>query len=387
MAGQPRTKMDTSEVDRWLGVPLGGGQFREEIHVNDIRRWAQGMANANPLYYDADFAAQSIFGQIVAPQSFTVNCTVGHGAGPAIQGYIEGTHMLFGGDEWWFFGPRIFPGDRFHSERMLFDYVVKETKFAGPTMFSRGDTTYINQRGEVVAKQRSTSIRYYADEAVRRADYTETKNDPEWTDAQLEDIEKQKREYIRSVRDLGHEKRQFVKAGEKLARRPIGPHTIMSFTTEWRAYTFTVWGAAYDEGPSSTDKAGWIPAMDRDLEGAKIDPAAGDGLYKGPSRGHAQPRYARLIGMPRGYGYGATMGAWVLDYLTNWGGEHSFVLHTDVKYRGPALTGDVTFLDGEVSAVNHDDPRGMIATVEVLMSNQKGEVMAKGPAQILLPGI
>ena len=48
-------------------------------------------------------------------------------------------------------------------ERMLFDYKVAETKFAGPTMFSRGDTTYVNQRGEIVCKQRSTSIRYRAD--------------------------------------------------------------------------------------------------------------------------------------------------------------------------------------------------------------------------------
>jgi hypothetical protein len=163
----------------------------------------------------------------------------------------------------------------------------------------------------------------------------------------------------------------------------------MTFTTEWRAYTFTVWGSSYEpgQGESSHEQAGWIPEMARDFEGMKVDPTYCDGLYHGASRGHAQPRYARLIGMPRGYGYGATMGAWVLDYLTNWAGEHGFVIHADVKYRGPALTGDVTFLDGEVSAVNNDDRRGPIATVEVVMSNQKGEVLAKGPAEILLPGI
>ena len=53
-------------------------------------------------------------------------------------------------------------------------------------------------------------------------------------------------------------------------------------------------------------------------------------------------------------------------------------------YRGPALTGDVTFPDGEVTAVDNDDARGPIATVEVGMRNQKGEVLAKGPAQVLL---
>ena len=43
--------LDTSDVDRWVGVPLGGGYLKDPVHVNDIRRWAQGMQNPNPLYY------------------------------------------------------------------------------------------------------------------------------------------------------------------------------------------------------------------------------------------------------------------------------------------------------------------------------------------------
>ena len=36
-------ELDTRDVDRWIGKPLGGAQLKEEIHVNDLRRWAQGM--------------------------------------------------------------------------------------------------------------------------------------------------------------------------------------------------------------------------------------------------------------------------------------------------------------------------------------------------------
>jgi hypothetical protein len=254
-------------------------------------------------------------------------------------------------------------------------------------MFSRGDTTYINQRGEVVAKQRSTSIRYLAEEAVRLAQgYGERLNDPEWSDAQIEEINKQKFDYYRSFLDLGHDKRLFVKVGDKLPTRPIGPHTIMSLTTEWRSYTFTVWGASYNDNLATTQDAGWLPEMSRNSEAAKIDPAEGDGLYKGASRGHVQPRYARLIGMPRAYGYGATMGAWCLDYLENWGGEHGFVLHTDIRYRGPALTGDATYLNGQVIDINYDDPSGQpVAKLAVRMTNQKDEVMAQGTAEVRLP--
>src|SRR5438445_7035034 len=111
---EERALLDTTDVDRQLGKWLGGGQLKEPASVTDIRRWVQGMQYPNPLHYDETYAAKSVFGTIVAPQSFTICCDVGHGATPAIVGAIPGTHMIFGGDEWWFHGPRIHPGDKLH---------------------------------------------------------------------------------------------------------------------------------------------------------------------------------------------------------------------------------------------------------------------------------
>jgi hypothetical protein len=252
-------------------------------------------------------------------------------------------------------------------------------------MFSRGDTTYINQRGEFICKQRSTSIRYRADLARERAQFDQAE-DPTWTLDQIEEIEKLKFDYYHSYLDLGHERRLFVKVGDKLPTRPIGPHTIMSFTTEWRSFAQSIWGAfQWDSGPTGLWNAGWLPEMDRDHEAAKIDPRFGDGLYHGPSRGHVQQQYAQLIGMPRGYGYGASMGAWILDYLANWAGEWGEVVHSDMKYRSPALTGDVSYLNGEVKAIDAGRDGRPQATVEVVMTNQHEAVMATGRAEVLLP--
>ena len=244
----------------------------------------------------------------------------------------------------------------------------------------------MNSRGEIVCKQRSTSIRYLAEEARKRQQFSDDK-DPVWTEKQIEEIENRKFEYYQSFLDLGHDRRLFVKVGDKLPTRPIGPHTVMSFTTEWRAFAMTVWSAFESDGlPSSLHEAGWLPEMSRDLEGAKIDPTLSDGLYHGPSRGHVQQKYAQLIGMPRGYGYGASMGAWILDYLSNWGGEWGDLVHSKMSYRSPALTGDLTLLNGEVTAIAEDAVSGQpVATVNVVMTNQNDEVLASGDATIRLP--
>ncbi|MBK7972549.1 MAG: MaoC family dehydratase N-terminal domain-containing protein [Deltaproteobacteria bacterium] len=384
---------DTSDVDRWVGVPLGGRTLRDPIHVNDVRRWSQGMQNPNPLYFDEDCARDSRFGKLVAPQSFAVCTDDSHGAAPSIQGSIPGSHMLFGGDEWWFFGLRIEPGDRITRDRMLFDYKVRETRFAGPTMFARGDTTYINHRGQVVAKQRSTSIRYLADEAQKRraaaANAAAAAEAPEWSDDELAAIEARKLAYYRTFLDLGHLRRVDVTVGERLPQRVIGPHSIASFTSEWRAFLQNLWGAfRIDPGPTSLRQAGWLTEMDRDVEKAKIDPTQTDGLYHGPSRGHVNDRFAQRIGMPRAYGYGASMGSWILDYLGNWVGEWGDVVHAKLAYKAPALSGDVTLIDATVTALGTDPPTGQpLATLEVVMKNQRDEVMAEGVAEVRLPTV
>ena len=386
--GEDDVVLDTSPVDRWIGIPLGGGQLKDPVAPNDVRRWVQGMQNPNPLHFDEAYAAEpgARFKEMVAPQSFAVATDDSHGAGPAIQGTIPGTHMLFGGDEWWFFGPRIRPGQRISRDRMLFDYKVANTKFAGPTMFSRGDTTYINDAGEIVCKQRSTSIRYLAEEARKRELFSDDE-DPVWTEEQLMEIEERKFEYNKTFLELGHERRLFVKVGDELPQRPIGPHTIASFTTEWRAFQMTIWHAFRQvDGPDSTLDAGWLPEMSRDREGAKVDPTLGDGLYYGPSRGHVQAKYAQLIGLPRGYGYGASMGAWILDYIANWVGEWGDIVHSKMSYRSPAMTGDLTLLDGRVEDISYDDPSGQpVAKVHIVMSNQNEAVLAEGDALVRLP--
>src|SRR5262249_54271797 len=155
-------------------------------------------------------------------------------------------------------------------------------RFAGPTVFSHGETVYTNDRGEKVAKQRCTSIRYLAEEANRRGYWAnKSPREPQWSPEALAEIERKRIAYYRTFRDLGHGKRAAVSAGEALPTRVLGPHTLLTFATEYRSFLMSVWGALEtDARPNSLRQAGWLPEMDKDIELARIDPSQNDGLFK-----------------------------------------------------------------------------------------------------------
>lgn len=382
--------LDCSDIGRYLGKPMQPGRMRDAIANNDIRRWAQGMHYPNRMHYDDDFALEGRYGRLVAPQSFPVATDDGHGAAPACVGRIPDSHLIFGGDEWWFHGPRIFAGDVIRNERVPFDYAVKETKFAGPTCFQRGDNVYYNQQGDKIATQRSTSIRYLAAAAREMGSLNTATEEPVWTKEQIVELEEKKLAYVNTLHELGHGKRWWdeVKLGDALPVRIFGPHSIASFATEWRAYTFTTWGAMHRRTDLNLEELGFTKDMaghENDPVMERQNPELTDGAYYGPSRGHLFPEWARTIGMPRGYGYGASMGAWILDYLAGWAGEWGSVLHCNSAYRGPAFTGDITVMNATVIDKRLDEKGRPIVQLDCKMANQLGTVMATAKAEVELP--
>jgi acyl dehydratase len=380
--------LDCSDIDQHLGKPIDSSPLREPIGNNDIRRWVHAMHYPNLLHYDPAFAAEGRWGKLIAPQSFPIATDDGHGAAPACVGRIPNSHLLFGGDEWWFYDKSVFAGDSITNERIPFDYVVKETKLAGPTCFQRGDNNYYNQHGDPIAKQRSTTIRYLAEAGAANTDMSNSE-DPEWSDEEIAALEERKFAWIRMLHDLGHNKRLWTETniGDLMPERVFGPHTVASLTTEWRAYLVNIWGTM-DLRFNDLEAIGFTREMagyENDPTMQLINPELTDGAYYGPSRGHLFPRWARTIGMPRSYGYGASMGSWITDYLAGWAGEWGMVVHSNCSYRGPAFTGDITIMTGEITDKFVDEQGRTLVQATVKMTNQKGVTLATAKAEIALP--
>ena len=385
-------QLDLSDLDKWIGKPVIFAEMWDPCNATDIRRWVQAMDYPNPMHWNEEFARDSKFGGIIAPQSFTVCMDYGHGCHPSCVGKIPGSHLIFGGEEWWFYGTPIRPGDKLFQNRRFDGYSVADTKFAGPTVFTRGDTVHRNQHGGLVAKERATAIRYLVEEAKKRGMYDKEQRAPKkWTTEELTDIERIRMDWILSNREGVSPHYEQVKVGDRLPQRVIGPHSVVTFALECRAHRQNIWGTWRWNPPAGVhdparEDAGFGENMTYDHEARKIDPREGDGLYHGPSSGHINADKAENIGMGGAYGYGASMNAWFLDYVAYWAGLDSYIWHSKSQFRSPAFEGDVTYLDGEVvDKIDQSPFGGPVVQVKVKQSTQDGDTILSATAEVELP--
>jgi acyl dehydratase len=392
MPDEAPVTMDTSDVDRWVGKPVIFAEMWDPCNATDIRRWVQALDYPNPVHWDEEFARASKFGGIVAPQSFTVNMDYGHGCHPACVGKIPGTHLIFAGEEWWFYGTPVRPGDKLTQQRRFDGYSVTDTGFAGPTMFARGDTAHTNQNGVPIARERATAIRYLVEEANKRGVYGRDKRTPKrWTKAELAEIFALRHAWILSNRAGVSPAFSDVQVGDILPRRVIGPHSVISFANECRAFRQNIWGTWRWNPPEGVhdpakEDAGFGKDMSYDHEASKIDPRMHDGLYHGPSSGHVNQEKAENVGMGGAYGYGASMNAWHLDTIAYWAGHDGYIWHSKTQFRAPAFEGDVTYVACEVIDKLMESAHGRpVVRVQSVMTTQTGEIILKGTADVELP--
>ena len=154
----------TAEIRAWLDVERDIA-VSPPISENDIRKWAIAVywpETPPKLYWDADYASQSRYGGIIAPQEFNPFAwPVARKEAIRLGGPIgkaPGQRVLNGGSEARYETP-MRPGDVIRSGTKLVD-VYEKTGRLGVMMFLINETTWTNQHGDVVKVDRKTSIRY-----------------------------------------------------------------------------------------------------------------------------------------------------------------------------------------------------------------------------------
>lgn len=157
----------TDDMHRAKGV-WGPETVAPPASESDIRKWAIALywPEIPPRqFWDADYARTSRYGGIVAPEEFnpfawTVADRTGNESGGARPGETpkKGGNILNGGQHDYFYR-RIRPGDVIRSRSRLSHWEERSGR-NGLTLYAYNETEWRNQRGELVKRRISTSIRY-----------------------------------------------------------------------------------------------------------------------------------------------------------------------------------------------------------------------------------
>jgi hypothetical protein len=169
----------SDEMRAAVGREFGTPRRSVPISLSDIRKWALAIyyPEVPPrLFWDEEYAAKTSHGGIVAPEEFNPFAWFtedGPNMPSSYEGPVRGsgpeealgiaapdTNFIMNGGIEYVHGARMRPGDVITSGlTKLVEYRERETRM-GLMLFSVSETTWTNQKDEMVRITRGTLLRY-----------------------------------------------------------------------------------------------------------------------------------------------------------------------------------------------------------------------------------
>ena len=364
------TEQGMEDLRRRIGVPVVGTvePWCYEATRDNIRHYAHGIGDDNPLWCDPEYAAQSHYGDIVALPSFLFTTS------RIISGYVgglPGVHAMWSGADWNWHLP-VRRNDTISTEARLKDLIEHETRFAGRAVQQIYHVDFFNQHGDKVADANSWCFRTERDHAREKGTkYKEVRaREPRrYSDEELAEAYKlYAKEQVRGATPRYWED---VAEGEALPVMPKGPMTVTGFIAFAQG-----WGGLYIRA----NKLAW----------KLIDAHPGAGIKNRfgipdvPERVHWEEDFALEVGAPGAYDYGPERCSWLTHQLTNWMGDTGFLRKAHCKVRRHNPEGDMLFIKGTVKRKFVEDGRKLVE-IEQEAHNQDKELSAIGSGIVELP--
>lgn len=339
-----------------------------EATRDNIRHYAHGIGDDNPLWCDPEYAGSSHLGGIVAPPSFLF------ATDRVISGYVgglPGVHAMWAGADWrWHRWVRR--GEEITTEARLVDLVEHETRFAGRAIQQIYHVDFYGSDGDRVADAESWCFRTDRDAAREEGTkYTELKAKPPRRYTQ-EELDRAWRLYAdEEVRGATSRLWDDVAVGDKLPTMAKGPMTVTGFIAFAQG-----WGGLYIRA----NKLAW--------KQVRRHPGLGIrnrfGIPDCPERVHWEADMAALVGAPGVYDYGPERCSWLTHHLTNWMGDDGFLARAHCKIRRHNPEGDMLFIEGTVTGKRVEGGRHLV-DIEQVARNQDGELSVVGGGTVALP--
>ena len=353
-----------------IGVKIGTTiePWCHEATRDNIRHYAHGIGDDNPLWCVPEYAAKTRHGGIVALPSFLFSTS------RIVSGYVgglPGIHAMWSGADWtWHKAVRR--NDEISTDAWLKDVIEHDTRFAGRAVQQIYHVDFFNQNGDLVAEADSWCFRTERDHAREQGTkYQGLKTRPvrRYTDAELADAYKLYAE--EQIRGATPRYWQDVAEGEELPVMLKGPMTVTGFIAYAQG-----WGGLYIRA----NKLAW----------KLVDAHPGTGIKNRfgipdcPERVHWEEEFAHEVGAPGAYDYGPERCSWLTHQLTNWMGDDGFLRRASCKIRRHNPAGDMLFIKGKVKRKYVEDGRHLVE-IEQEARNQDDELSILGSGVVELP--
>ena len=353
-----------------IGVPIEDTlePWCYEATRDNIRHYAHGIGDDNPLWCDPDYAAKTRYGRLVAPPSFIFALN------RVLSGYVgglPGVHAMWAGADLTWHKP-ILLGDRFTTQAWLKDLVEHQTRFSGRAIQQIYHVNFYNQNNELVAEGDSWCFRTERDTARDRGTkYTAVKQS-EPVHYSREELSKIFALYeVEEIRGTTPRYIEDVQVGERLPTMVKGPMTVTGFIAYAQG-----WGGLYIRA----NKLAWKQLQKH--PGLGIPNRFG--IPDVPERVHWEDEFATMVGTPAAYDYGPERTSWMVHHVTNWMSDDGFLRHQHVEIRRHNPVGDTLYLNGEVTRIFRQDGDHCVEIKQTAV-NQNDELSVRGTAIVRLP--
>ncbi len=347
-----------------IGCKLRPEQYLRDASVDSVTIFANGIGDLNPLFRDQEYARWTRFGGLIAHPCFP---WTHHWPGRSYWG-LPGVHGFGVMIDCEFFR-HVRPGDRISIWNRVIDIQEKPSKFSGKMAMQYLESTYINQRDEVLCKALGMTARHERKASRDTNKYKDVKTH-EYSDEEIARIEEQVMSEPSRIR--GGVTRYFeeVNVGDKIdeiARGPLSMSDTMAFVIGSGR------GAAH--GALLRHAAKHPKHYVRNKLGRGVE-------YTGI--GHHRENFAREVGVPGMYDYLPQRACWFATAITNWMGDDAVLKRLRMEARMFNLQGDTTFIGGTVVKKYVKD-RCALVDIEMKGVNQRGELTSPGFATVMLP--
>jgi acyl dehydratase len=358
------------DLRKRIGLKIGATAepWCYEATRDNIRHYAHGIGDDNPLWCDPEYAAKTPYGGIIALPSFLFSTS------RIVSGYVgglPGVHAMWSGADWQWHKP-VKRNDTISTEAYLKDLVEHQTRFAGRAVQQIYHVDFFNQNGDKVAEADSWCFRTERDHAREQGSKYKEVRAREPRRYSPEEIQEAYKLYAQEeVRGSTPRYWEDVKEGEALPVMFKGPMTVTGFIAYAQG-----WGGLYIRA----NKLAW----------RLIDAHPGVGITNRfgipdvPERVHWEEDFALEVGAPGAYDYGPERTSWMTHHLTNWAGDAGFLRRSHCKIRRHNPEGDMLFIKGMVKRKFVEDGRHLVE-ISQEAHNQDDELSVLASGVVELP--